>query len=257
MKKGKMSEFPPFSPADLSRKENVLLAAKLMLNAAYTAPVAGAVPQLESHFVDDLENLEEIALKIEELAPQNTPWEKRFKYEAVMLRETDVLILLGNYRAGSTPFDASCGLCGGEDNCGFFYRQKRTKYGLVDSSGKPKNDMLVDGPLCTARVGDLGFAVGSALWMATRLLVDARPFFTMGIAAKKLGYCHRSSIVVGIPVAAISKNPYVDIHQDYHLINRLSVMDSAWMRYVTPRIIATYDYRKWEPDEDSKKNEEK
>ena len=248
MKKGKMSEFPPLSPADLARRENVLLAARLMMNAAFTAPVAGGVPQIESHIVHELEEIEEIALKMEELAPEGTPWEKRFKYEAVMLRETDALILLGNYRAGSSPFDAACGLCSGEDHCGFFYSRKKAKYGLVESSKRSK-ETLIDGPLCTARIGDLGYAVGSALWMAARLLVDARPLLTVGLAARKLDYCHRSALIVGIPVAALSKNPYVDIHPDYHLINRMSVMDTAWMRYITPRIIATYDYPKWEPGE--------
>ena len=99
------------------------------------------------------------------------------------------------------------------------------------------SDKMIDGPLCTARVGDLGYAIGSALWTAATLMVDARPFASMGMAAQKLGYCRNSGMIVGIPVAAKAKNPYVDVNVDYHLINMDKVLDNTRKIYQTARII--------------------
>jgi hypothetical protein len=96
-------------------------------------------------------------------------------------------------------------------------------------------------------VGDLGYAVGSALWAANTLLVDARAFASMGMAGQKMGYCPNSGMVVGIPVAAKAKNPYVDVNVDYHLINMDKVLDNTRKIYQTARIIRGFDYRKWIP----------
>jgi hypothetical protein len=54
-------------------------------------------------------------------------------------------------------------------------------------------------------------------------------------------------MVVGVPVAAKAKNPYVDVNVDYHLINMDKVLDSARKMYSTGRIIRGFDYRKWIP----------
>jgi hypothetical protein len=106
---------------------------------------------------------------------------------------------------------------------------------------------MVNGPLCTARVDDLGFAVGSALWTANTLLVDARAFASVGIAGRKMGYCRNSGMVVGVLVAAKAKNPYVDINVDYHLINMDKALDNMRKIYQTARILRSFDYRKWIP----------
>ena len=84
--------------------------------------------------------------------------------------------------------------------------------------------------------------VGSALWMARTLFVDCRPFLTVGIAGQKLGYCRDSEIVIGLPVATTSKNPYVDIHHDYHVINMEKMIDTVRKTYIIPRQ-AGPDYR--------------
>jgi len=64
----------------------------------------------------------------------------------------------------------------------------------------------------------------------------------MGIAGQKLGYCRRSEIVVGLPIATTSKNPYVDIHHDYHVINMEKMIDAVRKTYIIPRQ-AGPDYR--------------
>jgi len=172
-----------------------------------------------------------------------------------MVRESDVLVFLGDTRAIETPLDAGCGLCGGGMDCSYFYEKREHRNGLVDVTDRA-SERAVDGPLCTARVVDLGYAIGSALWMAATLMVDARPFASVGIAGRKLGYCPNSGIVVGIPCATLSKNPYVDVNTDYHLINMAKVLDHTRKIYIITRIIRNFDHRKWIPKRKAEKKEE-
>jgi uncharacterized ferredoxin-like protein len=241
-----ISEWTPWSPQDIRRKKCALEAARLMVDAAMTAPVAGGVPSVEAHIVYGQEELEAIARKIEDIAHTNEAWKEPFLYEAVMVRDSDVIIFIGNTRCHETPLDAGCGLCGGTLDCGYFYEKKTTKYGLVDITDRSSKRMI-NGPLCTARVGDLGYAVGSALWTAHTLMVDARPFASLGMAGQKMGYCPKSGMVVGVPLAAKAKNPYVDVNVDYHLINMDKILDNTRKIYQTARIIRGFDYRKWVP----------
>ncbi|MFZ5648293.1 MAG: hypothetical protein ACOY30_11825 [Bacillota bacterium] len=148
-------EYPTYSPQDLRRREGSLLAARLMVNAALTAPFAGGVCQVEAEIVYGQEEQEDLARKIEELAYTNRAWEEMFKYEAVMARESDAVIFLGNRLAGEFALDAGCGMCGGRADCSFFYEKKDTRYGLVDTTDR-RSDTLIKGPLCSARVSDLG-----------------------------------------------------------------------------------------------------
>jgi uncharacterized ferredoxin-like protein len=241
-----VNEWTPWSPQDIRRKKGVLEAARIMLNSALTAPFAGGVPQIEGHLVYGQEELEGVARKVEEIAHKNDAWKESFLYEAVMVRDSDVIIFLGSTRCHETPLDAGCGMCGGGLDCSYFYDKKNHRYGLVDITDR-SSQRMIDGPLCTARVDDLGYAVGSALWTAYTLMVDARPFASVGMAGQKMGYCPNSGMVIAVPVAAKAKNPYVDVNVDYHLINMDKVLDSTRKIYQTARIIRGFDYRKWIP----------
>jgi hypothetical protein len=137
-------------------------------------------------------------------------------------------------------------MCGGDLDCSYFYERVQHRQGLVDVTDRASATM-VKGPLCTARVDDLGYAVGSALWTAHTLMVDARPFASLGMAGQKLGYCPNSGLVVGVLVAAKPKNPYVDVNVDYHLVNMDKALDSMRKMYQTTRIIRGFDYRKFIP----------
>jgi len=195
---------------------------------------------------------------MEDLAYRNKNLEKRFLYEAVMVRESDVVLFLGNYRSHETPLDANCGLCGGPQGCGFLYERKKHKDGLIDATDR-RSDTLVKGPLCSARVADLGYAVGSALWMAQTLLVDARPFVSVGMAGKDIGYCPNSAMVVGVPMATLAKNPFQDINLDYHLINMAKVVDSTRKNFVINRQTSSgmnYDYRVQRPKKEKEAGDE-
>ena len=237
-------EFPWFSPPDQSRRENGVMAAKLMLNAALTAPVTGGVDHVEGEIVWGYDEQETIARKMEELAHtlKNKRLEESFKYEAVMVRDADCILFLGDYRSKETPFDVDCGYCNGMAGCAFVYQRHRTAMGQIDITDREQQATPLDGPFCMIRVGDLGFSIGSALWMAKTLMVDCRPFFTMGLAGQKLGYCRNSDIVAALPVATLSKNPFVDIHYNYHVVNMRKMVDAVRKNYVITRQ-AGPDYR--------------
>jgi uncharacterized ferredoxin-like protein len=254
-----MTDWPWYSPDDLNRRECTLNAVKLMANASQTAPNAGGVTQVESHIVWGQKEQEQVARKMEELA-----WEvdtgrmgRLFKTEAVMVRESDAILFLGDFRAHETPMDGDCGFCGGVDNCSHFYDRRPHIDGQVDTTRR-KFDTLVNGPLCGIRVHDFGYAIGSALWMANRLLVDARAYMTVGVAGQRLEYCPNSGIVVGILVAALSKNPYVDVNPDYHITNISKIIDNTRRLYSLNRQSGS-DYRfrdpGWEAERDRLKKE--
>lgn len=239
-----INEWPHYAPAGQASKECTLQAAKLMMNAAQTAPVTGGVDNIEGEIVYGEEELEQLARKMEELAYSlgNKKKEDQWKYEAVMVRESDAVLFIGNYRAKETPMDLDCGLCGGRMDCSHVYEGHKVASGQIDITDRSLCTTAIDGPLCGVRVGDLGYSVGSALWMAKNLFVDCRPFITVGIAGQKLGYCRNSVIVVGLPISTCSKNPYVDIHYDYHVINMEKMIDATRKTYVIPRQ-AGPDYR--------------
>jgi uncharacterized ferredoxin-like protein len=238
------NEFPWFSPPDQHRRENGVLAAKLMLNAALTAPVTGGVDHVEGEIVWGYEEQEAVARKMEELAHtmKNKRLEEIFKYEAVMARDSDCILFLGDYRSKDTPFDVDCGYCNGMAGCAFVYQRHTTAMGQIDATDRGRQETPLDGPFCMIRVGDLGFSIGSALWMAKTLMVDCRPFYSMGLAGQKLGYCHNSDIVMALPVATLSKNPFVDIHYNYHVVNMHKMVDAVRKHYIITRQ-AGPDYR--------------
>src|SRR3990172_4849659 len=245
-----INEWPPFSPEDEVRKENARIAERLILNAALTAPAGGGVPQMEAHLVYGREEMEKLARKMEEFSsanPKNHLWENVFKYEAVMIREqTYAVVFLGNYRAASDPFDSGCGGCGGIQGLCWVYTRRKVRLGRIDMAGSSPTTQ-VDGPLCLSRMNAFGYAVGSALWMANRLLVDSRPMMSVGLAGQKLGYCPNSPLVVGLPVSAYSKSPYNDVSPDYHVISQWKAVDGLRKYHPLVREIRRYDYRSWDP----------
>ncbi len=242
-------EFPWFSPSDLARRQHAVQAAKLMMNAAHTAPCTGGVDHMEAELVWGEKEQEEIAQKMEELShlPENRRTAEMYRTEAVMAREADCILLLGDTRGRNTPFDADCGYCSGPAGCAFVYSRRRTASGQIDHTDRSLAKTPIDGPLCQVHVQNLGYSAASALWIARNLLVDARPFMTVGLAARKLGYCRASEFVVGILVAATSKNPFVDVHYDYHVVNMERMVDSVRKNYIITRQFAP-DYRLVPPE---------
>jgi len=213
-----IKDWPPYSPTDQQRRDNAIMAARLMMNGALTAPSIGGIAMTEGEIVYGEDEQEEIARKMEELAYETESWRHIFLYEAVMARSVDVILFLGNTRAYVDPWDGECGLCAGRPDCSFVYESRKQSTGLIDQTDR-RSETMVKGPLCAAYAHQLGYNVGSALMVATHLYIDARPFITMGLAAQKLGICRNSAIVIGVGIAAKAKNEPSDPALDYHLIN--------------------------------------
>ena len=179
----------------------------------------------EGEIVYGEEEQEEIARKMEELAYEKQAWQHMFLYEAVIAREADVLIFLGNTRAYSSPWNGECGLCAGRPDCSFVYENRTHKEGIIDTTDR-RCDTLVRGPLCVLYAHQLGYNVGSALFEAVNLFIDARPYISIGLAAQKLNYCSESDMVIGIAIAAKAKNEVSDPGTDYHMVNLKSAISA-------------------------------
>ena len=248
-----IDEWPPYSPSDQAKKDNVLIVAKMMVNGALTAPFTGGVPGHEAEIAHGKKELEAIAREMERLAHKEVPKKlnKPFLYEAVMVRESDAIVFLGNKRAHETPMDVGCGLCGGEPDCSFFYERTSHFNGIVDITDKSK-ETNIKGPLCVLRAHDLGFAAGSALWLAANNFVDAKPCYSTGLAGLNLGFCDDSEVVVAILLAVASKNPYADIPPNYHLTNMSKQVDAVRKISTITRQIANHPYHTFDPSRKSK-----
>lgn len=248
-----MKEFPEYSRQDLNRKDAVINAARFMGTAAITSPKGGGIDSVEVEVLSGEEELEALAKQVEALARKrkNKVQRNRFLSEAVMVREADAIVLLGNYRAADSALDAGCGLCTGKPNCTFLYEQRNLKMGgLIDlADEEPDPEKLVNGPLCGFKIIDHGHAVASALMIAKRLFVDAMPLFSVSVAAQQLGYCPKSQFVVAILVAGRNKNPFVDIVPDYSVQSMEKVVSTLRRQYIVSRMVYWYDQRSWFPAE--------
>ena len=256
-----VNEWPLYSPSDQNKKENVLLVARLMVNAAMTAPFTGGVQDCEAEIAHGQMELEKIAREMERLAHQEAPKKlnKPFLYEAAMVRESDAVVFMGNFRARNTPMDAGCGLCGGEPDCSFFYERVSHLNGVVDPTDR-KRSTAINGPLCMLRAHDLGYAVGSAMWIASTHFVDAKPCYSVGLAGRNLDFCMNSEVVVGILIAVAAKNPYADIPPEYHLTNMTNMVDGLRKIAVITRQVPNHPYMVFGParksgDQDEKEEE--
>ncbi|WP_290902696.1 ferredoxin domain-containing protein [Ferroglobus sp.] len=170
------------------RKEVVELAAKLMIASAQTAPKSKGEDSLEVIYLSEFE---EIAKKMEELAEKTG--DKNFVRDANSLRKSDGLILLGIY--GDRSIGMNCGACGFESCMEFAKAERR--------------EVVFKGPNCAFKLLDLGIAIGSAVKLGAIIGVDSRVMYRIGAAAKLLGIS-KADVVMGIPLASLSKSPFFD-----------------------------------------------
>jgi uncharacterized ferredoxin-like protein len=73
-----------------------------------------------------------------------------------------------------------------------------------------KEGRFFAGPTCIIKAIDLGIALGSAVKTAQIHNVDNRIFFRAGTAAYRLKLMPKSTIIMGIPLAATGKSPFFD-----------------------------------------------
>ncbi len=167
--------------------------AKLLAVSARTAPKARGIDDLEIAILSSNDDLEKLAVKMEELSKDEKM--KFFSRDAMNVRQSHAVLLIGV--KSSKPKELDCGGCGYE-TCNGFRKANR-------NAGKGYS-----GPSCIFQLVDLGIAIGSAVKMASTLNVDNRVMYSIGVAALKLGLLKESEIAFGIPLSAYGKSIYFD-----------------------------------------------
>lgn len=114
-----------------------------------------------------------------------------FDRDAGCVERSSAVVLIS--LRSNKPLGLNCGACGLE-RCANLEKRKGPEF---------------EGPLCAWRVLDVGIAIGSAVKTASLFNADNRVMYRAGVAARKLGMIE-GDIVVGIPVAAHSKNIFFD-----------------------------------------------
>lgn len=166
-------------------KHAVKNVAEKMMLAARTAPKARGTDNLIIAIAEK-EDILEISEKMKEIGNRTNA--------AFFLRDAENVLHSPYVLLLATKISAlglsNCGLCGFE-NC--------------------EEKMNFPQTPCVFNTGDLGIAIGSAVSVAADSRIDNRVMFTVGMAAKELGLLgSEAAIIYGIPLAAISKNPFFD-----------------------------------------------
>ncbi len=168
--------------------ENAVVAAAFQIaNAARTAPKARGIDNLVIAVVYG-EELEKIAQQMDSLVKEGKV-SAFFGRDANNLRASQALVLIGTK---IKPMGLKeCGLCG-FGNCAH------------------KEEHHPDAP-CMFNSHDLGLAMGSAVSKAADMRLDNRVMYSVGIAVRSLGIMGADvPIIIGLPLAAASKNPFFD-----------------------------------------------
>jgi uncharacterized ferredoxin-like protein len=179
-----------------SEMQGVLSVANAMTVAARTAPKARGVDPIETLIVhgEELETLSEAMKKHGE----KTRMAEVFSRDAGNVSSSQAVVLIGLRDLGPKKMENPLN-CGG---CGF-----KTCAGLLKVSKTEGNDF--PGPVCMFQAIDLGIALSSACSVAVRFHVDNRMMYTIGAAARKLGWMD-SQIIIGIPLSCSGKNIFFD-----------------------------------------------
>jgi uncharacterized ferredoxin-like protein len=163
------------------RHRNALDAARMMMNAARTAPKGKGMDIIEIVIATE-EDIRRISDKLDRLAEEmGRPFMHR---DAANILNAEAILLIGSR---AQPHALNCGHCGYE-TC----------------AGKP-----AEVP-CAINSVDIGIAIGSACAAAADLRVDTRVMFSAGLAAQRLGIMGECRGVFAIPVSVSSKSPFFD-----------------------------------------------
>ena len=164
-----------------SRTDHLLTVARQMMTAARTAPKGKGVDIIEIITVtaDDIKVLSDKMIAMVEDHGM-----KFFLRDADNILNAEAIVIIGTR---DQPQGLNCGYCG---------------FKTCESRAK-------DVP-CAINVTDVGIAIGSACSTAMDMKVDTRVMFSVGLAAKELGWLPQCSNVYAIPLSASSKNPFFD-----------------------------------------------
>ncbi len=165
------------------RTKFVQTIAQNMAVAARTAPKARGLDSLQIGIVSG-EELNKLAEKMNEIGEaKEMPF---FLRDALNIENSEAVLLVGT---SFSPIGLNCGYCG-HPTC-------------KESTEKGKN-------LCFFNAHDMGVALGSAVSVAANARIDNRIMFSVGFAAKELGYFPNSNAILGVPLSVNSKNQFFD-----------------------------------------------
>lgn len=165
---------------DVRQKAVERLAEELML-AARTAPKARGRDHLHLVLVtgDD-----KTALATEMRRLSSEPGKGFFARDAAGIDAAQALVLLGTE---IVALGLDCGLCG------------------FSTCGAKKQETP-----CMFNSHDLGVAVGSLVSRAADLRLDSRVMYSVGVAARCLGFLAPCASILGVPLSVSGKSPYFD-----------------------------------------------
>jgi uncharacterized ferredoxin-like protein len=182
--------------AALAQQEAVKTAACLMAAAARTAPKARGLDSVQTLIVDGKE-LELLAKAMEAKVEAKAHRLPTFARDAQGVRTAGAVLLIGvtgEPKNAKNPLN--CGACG-YGSC----------EGFMEATQREGEDFR--GPVCVFQALDLGIALGSAAKVAGELAVDTRIMYTIGAAARALGFL-QSDVIMGLPLSVTGKSPYFD-----------------------------------------------
>jgi len=172
-------------------REMAGLVGRLMLTAARTAPKARGQDEIVTALITDPEEKEALAREMEKVAERGKAF-AFFKRDAENVRQAEAVVLIG--LKFERPVGVNCRGCGLD--CERILKAER-------ASGD------YEGPVCAMRLIDLGIAVGSAVSVAKELCVDNRVMYTIGVAARRLGWLP-AQVILGVPLSIKGKNIFFD-----------------------------------------------
>jgi len=171
--------------------KTVIEVAKLMLVAARTAPKGKGIDDIETMILFGKEK-DAVAKEMYKISKKpDDHWTR----DAKNVEHCTALVLIG--LKGPKSLGMNCGACGYE-TCTKMLKEGR------------KEGFFFAGPTCIIKALDMGIALGSAVKTAQIHNVDNRIFARAGVGAHRLKLMPESTIIMGIPLAALGKSPFFD-----------------------------------------------
>jgi len=166
-----------------TRSERLLLVANEMMTAARTAPKGKGFDIIE---VAMLTGKDIIELSKAMLAYSSKSGLKFVMRDAANILHAEAIVLIGTKQQ---IHNLNCGYCG------FHTCAEKQQFPAIP---------------CSLNSVDVGIAIGSACSVAADHRVDSRVMFSVGRVAQELDLMPGCSNIYGIPISALSKNPFFD-----------------------------------------------
>ncbi len=173
-----------FIRGTLAEKNTILNTAERMCAAARTAPKARGIDKIVTGIITEDEK-DAVIAEMRRLFDETGA--AFFERDAKNLEISGAVVLIGT--TGGPKGVPACGFCGYKD-C---------------------SEMAANNGHCAYDDIDLGIAVCSAVSVAANNRIDNRIMFSVGVAAKRLGYLGEDvKKILAVPLSTLGKSPYFD-----------------------------------------------